>query len=157
MKNTEIVTEEEMTSLFPHGEVSKTHFDKIRPKMTIRLIIVCVILAARVFVVTYYPEYLLGITLNGQLLNTNDINSIIEFRIIIALSIFTIYIYSLYKNVYLRSMNIFLLSVFSYLLFNDITSQLIPIWDELSYLVVAMIASRAIVLILILQNYLDVR
>ena len=95
MKNTEIVTEEEMTALFPHGEVSKTHFDKIRRKMTIRLIIVCVILAARVFVVTYYPEYLLGITLNGQLLNTNDINSIIEFRIIIALSIFTIYILAL--------------------------------------------------------------
>jgi len=157
MKNTKIVTEEEMAALFPNDEVSKTHFDQIRPKMKIRFVIICLLLATRALVVTYYPEYLLGITLNGHLLNANDVKSLIQFRMVIALFIVTIYIYSLYKNVYFRSINIFLLSVFSYLIFNDITTQLLSTWDELSYLALAMIASRVIVLVLILQNYLDVR
>jgi uncharacterized membrane protein YecN with MAPEG domain len=157
MKANVTVSKEEMDALFHHEEVSKTYFETIRPTMLKRFVLICLLLIARVFVVSYYPEYLPALTINGLALDVEAINSMIQARGAIALTVGALYIYSLHKNMYFRSMNVFFLVVFCCLIWNDVANHLSASWDTLNYVAVGLMVSRVIILVLILQNYLDVR
>ena len=108
-----IVTEEELRALLDHHEVSDERLKGLRPIIYVRSFLVAFIIGVRVVIAIYFPEYLAATIYNEQLLDSESLRLMVQLRLILAFVVATVYIYSLHKNFYFRSVNVALLVIFS--------------------------------------------
>jgi hypothetical protein len=152
-----IVTEEELRALLDHHEVSDERLKGLRPIIYVRSFLVAFIIGVRVVIAIYFPEYLAATIYNEQLLDSESLRLMVQLRLILAFVVATVYIYSLHKNFYFRSVNVALLVIFSSLFWSDLESIIFPALIDLTYPSIVMVLLRVVPLIFIIQNYRDLR
>jgi len=152
-----IVTEEELRALLAHHEVSDERLKGLRPIIYVRSVLVALIIAARVVIAIYFPEYLAVTIYNEQLLDSESVRLMIQLRLILAFVVATVYIYSLHNNFYFRSVNVALLVIFSSLFWSDLESIIFPALIDLTYPSIGVVLLRVVPLIFLIQNYRDLR
>jgi hypothetical protein len=158
MKGDIRVTEEEMKALFPHNRVLQTQLEKIRPRILTRCLLIVLIFAVRAVVVTYYPEFHLVTIYNERLLGADAAQSMTQIRLILAFFGCIIYLYSFYKNLYFRYANVIVLIVLFGLIWSDIEALLLlSSFGNLTLPSLGLIAVRFIAVVLLWQNYRDLR
>ena len=147
-----------MSAPFPYAKVPDTHFKTIQSRILTRVIAVVLLLAARAIVVIYYPEYRFVTVLNERLINADMVLQMTQFRITLAAFSSILYLYSFYKNLYFRFVNLTVLIVLCSLLAGDFQAFfLLSSFSDLTYPFIGMISLRFIIAILLFQNHLDVR
>lgn len=151
------VSEEEMKALFPHQEVSKTYLESIRPRILKRCVLIVLLWGFRAIMVTQFPEYHLASDLNQQLLDAASVDSMVNIRLSMVLLGSAVYLYSCYKNLYFRSVNVAALVIVCCLIWSDMELFLLASMSNLSNPSLAMVAFRLIPLALLIQNYRDIR
>jgi hypothetical protein len=152
-----IVTEEELRALLAHHEVSDERLKGLRPIIYVRSFLVALIIAARVVIAIYFPEYLAVTIYSEQLLDSESVRLMIQLRLILAFVVATVYIYSLHNNFYFRSVNVALLVIFSSLFWSDLESIIFPALIDLTYPSIGVVLLRVVPLIFLIQNYRDLR
>ncbi len=152
-----IVTEEELRALLAHHEVSDERLKGLRPIIYVRSFLVALIIAARVVIAIYFPEYLAVTIYSEQLLDSESVRLMIQLRLILAFVVATVYIYSLHNNFYFRSVNVALLVIFSSLFWSDLESIIFPALIDLTYPSIGVVLFRMVPLIFLIQNYRDLR
>lgn len=151
------VSEEEMRALFPYREVSVTHLESIRSKILIRCILIIVLWAVRTLIVTRFPEFHMVSHLNEKLLSGDVIGDLLKVRWAMVIFGSSIYMFSFYKNMYFRSVNVVALVLVCCLIWGDLELYLFSSMSILNYPSLAMIIFRLIPLVLLIQNYRDIR
>ena len=158
MKDDIRITDEEMSALFPYAKVPDTHFKTIQSRILTRLVLVILLLAVRAIIVIYYPEYHFVTVLNERLVNAEVVLQMTQYRLTFAAFSSILYLYSFYKNLYFRFINLAVLIVLCSLLIGDFQAFfMLSSFSDLTYPSLGMIALRFIIAILVLQNHLDVR
>jgi len=158
MKDEIRITEEEMSALFPYAKVPDTHLEEIRSRIMTRCALVVLLLAVRAIVVIYYPEYHFVTILNERLVNPEVVLEMTQFRLTFAAFGSLLYIYSFYKNLYFRFVNLTVLIVLCSLIVGDFQAFfMLSSFADLTYPAIGMISLRFIIAILLLQNHLDIR
>ena len=107
--------------------------------------------------VTQFPEYHLASDLNQQLLDAASVDSMVNIRLSMVLLGSAVYLYSCYKNLYFRSVNVAALIIVCCLIWSDMELFLLASMSNLSNPSLAMVAFRLIPLALLIQNYRDIR
>ena len=151
------VSEEEMRALFPHREVSIMHLESIRPKILVRCVLIIVLWGVRAVIVTRFPEFHMVSDLNVKLLNEEVIASLVKVRLAMVMFGSTVYLVSFYKNRYFRSVNVSALVIVCCLIWSDLELYLFSSMSMLNWPSIAMIAFRLVPLVLLIQNYQDIR
>ncbi len=151
------VSEEEMKALCPHQEVSKTYLESIRPRILKRCVLIVLLWGFRAIMVTQFPEYHLASDLNQRLLDAASVDSMVTIRLSMVLLGSAVYLYSCYKNLYFRSVNVAALIIVCCLIWSDMELYLLASMSNLSNPSLAMVAFRLIPLALLIQNYRDIR
>jgi hypothetical protein len=151
------VSEEEMKALFPYREVSKTYLESIRPKILKRCVLIVILWGFRAIMVTQFPEYHLAYGFNQRILDAASVDSMVYIRLSMVLLGSAVYLYSCYKNLYFRSVNVAALIIVCCLIWSDMELYLLSAIGNLSNPSLAMIAFRLIPLSLLILNYRDIR
>jgi hypothetical protein len=152
------LSDEEMSALFPHDKVPEVHLEAIRPRILIRCLLIVLIFAIRAVVVTYYPEYHLVTIYQERLIGADTAHSMIQIRLALAFFGSVIYLYSFYKNLYFRFANAIVLIVLFGLFWGDIEALfLLSSLGSLTFPSLGLIGIRLIAIVLLWQNYRDLR
>ena len=151
------VSEEEMKALFPYREVSKTYLESIRPNILKRCVLIVLLWAFRAVIVTQFPEYHLASDLNQRLLDAASVENMVNIRLSMVLLGSAVYLFSCYKNLYFRSVNVAALIIVCCLIWSDMELYLLSSLSDLSKPSLAIVAFRLIPLTLLIQNYRDIR
>ena len=151
------VSEEEMKALFPYREVSKTHLESIRPKILKRCVLIVLLWGFRAIMVTQFPEYHLASDFNQRLLDTASVENMVNIRLSMVFLGSAVYLYSCYRNLYFRSVNVAALIIVCCLIWGDMELYLLSAMGDLSKPSLAMVAFRLIPLSLLIMNYRDIR
>jgi ABC-type spermidine/putrescine transport system permease subunit I len=151
------VSEEEMKALFPYQEVSKTHLESIRPKILKRCVLIVLLWGFRAIMVTQFPEYHLASDFNERLLDTASVENMVNIRLSMVFLGSAVYLYSCYRNLYFRSVNVAALIIVCCLIWGDMELYLLSAMGDLSKPSLAMVAFRLIPLSLLIMNYRDIR
>ena len=114
---TEIVTEEEMRALLPAYEVEDEYFDRIREKIFIRTAVIVALFIVRLLMIVVYPEFhITAFFQNDHVGGTEQIENIMLFRMSVLIPFSVIYIVSVWKNLYFRTVTVVSLIIVSILL-----------------------------------------
>tara|TARA_B110000046_G_scaffold150708_1_gene159217 strand:- start:5550 stop:5852 length:303 start_codon:yes stop_codon:yes gene_type:complete len=95
--------------------------------------------------------------LNVKLLNEEVIASLVKVRLAMVMFGSTVYLVSFYKNRYFRSVNVIALVIVCCLIWSDLELYLFSSMSMLNWPSIAMIAFRLVPLVLLIQNYQDIR
>jgi len=107
--------------------------------------------------VTQFPEYHLASDLNQRLLDAASVQNMVNIRLSMVLLGSAVYLYSCYKNLYFRSVNVAALIIVCCLIWSDMELYLLSSLSDLSKPSLAIVAFRLIPLTLLIQNYRDIR
>ena len=151
------VSEEEMKALFPYQEVSKTYLESIRPKILKRCVLIVLLWGFRAIMVTQFPEYHLASDFNQRLLDTASVENLVTIRLSMVFLGSAVYLYSCYRNLYFRSVNVAALIIVCCMIWGDMELYLLSAMGDLSKPSLAMVAFRLIPLSLLIMNYRDIR
>jgi hypothetical protein len=157
MKKKSSVTQEEMEALFPHCEVSKSYLDTIRPTILKRCALIVFLWGFRAIIVTKFPEYHFSSELDQRLLDTDAIDTLVNIRLSLLIFGIIVYLYSCFKNLYFRSVNVVALVIVCCLIWSDMELYLMSAMGSLNNPSLAMVALRMLPLALLIQNYRDIR
>ena len=155
---TEIVTEEEMRALLPAYEVEDEYFDRIREKIFIRTAVIVALFIVRLLMIVVYPEFhITAFFQNDHVGGTEQIENIMLFRMSVLIPFSVIYIVSVWKNLYFRTVTVVSLIIVSSILWSDMEQHLGSFLSEATAFVWAAWAIRIALLWLLILNYIDVR
>ena len=157
---TEIVTEEEMRALLPAYEVEDEYFDRIREKIFIRTAVIVALFIVRLLMIVVYPEFHITCVFSRTIMSgaSEQIENIMLFRMSVLIPFAVIYIVSVWKNLYFRTVTVVSLIIVSSILWSDMEQHLGSFLSEATALVWAALGNTDLTCLwLLILNYIDVR
>ena len=157
MSNHSKVSSEELNALLPQTEVTQHQMSQVERKIRTRCILIVAFWLLRIFLVTYFPEFILATRAETQLLTPDEVNGLLLIRISMVVLGATIYLLSFFTNQYFRTINVLALVIVSCLIWSDMEVYILSSIGELTLPSLGMIMFRFIPLILLFLNYIDIR
>ena len=157
MSNHSKVSSEELDALLPQTEVTQHQMSQVERKIRTRCILIVAFWLLRIFLVTYFPEFILATRAETQLLTPDEVNGLLLIRISMVVLGATIYLLSFFTNQYFRTINVLALVIVSCLIWSDMEVYILSSIGELTLPSLGMIMFRFIPLILLFLNYIDIR
>jgi|TARA_B100000767_G_scaffold248603_1_gene249630 hypothetical protein len=157
MSNHSKVSSEELDALLPQTEVTQHQMSQVERKIRTRCILIVAFWLLRIFLVTYFPEFILATRAETQLLTPDEVNGLLLIRISMVVLGATIYLLSFFTNQYFRTINVLALVIVSCLIWSDMEVYILSSIGELTLPSLGMIMFRFIPLTLLFLNYIDIR
>ena len=157
MSNHSKVSSEELNALLPQTEVTQHQMSQVERKIRTRCILIVAFWLLRIFLVTYFPEFILATRAETQLLTPDEVNGLLLIRISMVVLGATIYLLSFLTNQYFRTINVLALVIVSCLIWSDMEVYILSSIGELTLPSLGMIMFRFIPLTLLFLNYIDIR
>ena len=157
MSNHSKVSLEELDALLPQTEVTSHQMSQVERKIRTRCILIVAFWLLRIFLVTYFPEFILATRAETQLLTPDEVSGLLLIRISMVVLGATIYLLSFFTNQYFRTINVLALVIVSCLIWSDMEVYILSSIGELTLPSLGMIMFRFIPLILLFLNYIDIR
>jgi len=157
MSNHSKVSSEELDALLPQTEVTSHQMSQVERKIRTRCILIVAFWLLRIFLVTYFPEFILATRAETQLLTPDEVNGLLLIRISMVVLGATIYLLSFFTNQYFRTINVLALVIVSCLIWSDMEVYILSSIGELTLPSLGMIMFRFIPLTLLFLNYIDIR
>lgn len=157
MSNHSKVSSEELDALLPQTEVTQHQMSQVERKIRTRCILIVAFWLLRIFLVTYFPEFILATRAETQLLTPDEVNGLLLIRISMVVLGATIYLLSFFTNHYFRTINVLALVIVSCLIWSDMEVYILSSIGELTLPSLGMIMFRFIPLTLLFLNYIDIR
>jgi len=157
MSTNESVTEEELRALMPFYEVEESRFRQIKKRIVIRTSIVGLLMTLRGIVAYSFPELLSQTDLQGNLPGSYISIHVLFVRTVLLTVTASVYIYSLWTNMYFRTMSVIALTVAYSLVWADLEIYVFSMAGAMSVEAVILLLLRLCVLGLLFANYLDIR
>jgi hypothetical protein len=157
MSNHSKVSSEELDALLPQTEVTPHQMSQVERKIRTRCILIVAFWLLRIFLVTYFPEFILATRAETQLLTPDEVNGLLLIRISMVVLGATIYLLSFFTNQYFRTINVLALVIVSCLIWSDMEVYILSSIGELTLPSLGMIMFRFIPLTLLFLNYIDIR
>jgi|TARA_B110000444_G_scaffold87909_1_gene83107 hypothetical protein len=157
MSNHSKVSSEELDALLPQTEVNPRQMSQVERKIRTRCILIASFWLLRIFLVTYFPEFILATRAETQLLTPDEVNGLLLIRISMVVLGATIYLLSFFTNQYFRTINVLALVIVSCLIWSDMEVYILSSIGELTLPSLGMIMFRFIPLTLLFLNYIDIR
>ena len=157
MSNHSKVSSEELDALLPQTEVTSHQMSQVERKIRTRCILIASFWLLRIFLVTYFPEFILATRAETQLLTPDEVNGLLLIRISMVVLGATIYLLSFFTNQYFRTINVLALVIVSCLIWSDMEVYILSSIGELTLPSLGMIMFRFIPLTLLFLNYIDIR
>ena len=157
MSNHSKVSSEELDALLPQTEVNPRQMSQVERKIRTRCILIASFWLLRIFLVTYFPEFILATRAETQLLTPDEVNGLLLIRISMVVLGATIYLLSFFTNQYFRTINVLALVIVSCLIWSDMEVYILSSIGELTLPSLGMIMFRFITLTLLFLNYIDIR
>ena len=157
MSNHSKVSSEELDALLPQTEVTPHQMSQVERKIRTRCILIVAFWLLRIFLVTYFPEFILATRAETQLLTPDEVNGMLLIRISMVVLGATIYLLSFFTNQYFRTINVLALVIVSCLIWSDMEVYILSSIGELTLPSLGMIMFRFIPLTLLFLNYIDIR
>ena len=157
MSNHSKVSSEELDALLPQTEVTPLQMSQVERKIRTRCILITAFWLLRIFLVTYFPEFILVTRAETQLLTPDEVNGLLLIRISMVVLGATIYLLSFFTNQYFRTINVLALVIVSCLIWSDMEVYILSSIGELTLPSLGMIMFRFIPLTLLFLNYIDIR
>tara|TARA_B110000003_G_scaffold45211_1_gene43002 strand:- start:236 stop:712 length:477 start_codon:yes stop_codon:yes gene_type:complete len=157
MSNHSKVSSEELDALLPQTEVTQHQMSQVERKIRTRCILIVAFWLLRIFLVTYFPEFILATRAETQLLTPDEMNGLLLIRISMVVLGATIYLLSFFTNQYFRTINVLALVIVSCLIWSDMEVYILSSIGELTLPSLGMIMFRFIPLTLLFLNYIDIR
>ena len=130
---------------------------QVERKIRTRCILIASFWLLRIFLVTYFPEFILATRAETQLLTPDEVNGLLLIRISMVVLGATIYLLSFFTNQYFRTINVLALVIVSCLIWSDMEVYILSSIGELTLPSLGMIMFRFIPLTLLFLNYIDIR
>ena len=157
MSTNESVTEEELRALMPFYEVEESRFRQIKKRIVIRTSIVGLLMTLRGIVAYSFPELLSQTDLQGNLPGSYISTHVLFVRTVLLTVTASVYIYSLWTNMYFRTTSVIALTVAYSLVWADLEIYVFSMAGAMSVEAVILLLLRLCVLGLLFANYLDIR
>lgn len=157
MSNHSKVSSEELDALLPQTEVTQHQMSQVERKIRTRCILIVAFWLLRIFLVTYFPEFILATRAETQLLTPDEVSGLLLIRISMVVLGATIYLLSFFTNQYFRTINVLALVIVSCLIWSDMEVYILSSIGELTLPSLGMIMFRFIPLTLLFLNYIDIR
>jgi len=157
MSNHSKVSSEELDALLPQTEVNPRQMSQVERKIRTRCILIASFWLLRIFLVTYFPEFILATRAETQLLTPDEVNGLLLIRISMVALGASIYLFSFFTNHYFRTVNVLALVIVSCLIWSDMEVYILSSIGDLTLPSLGMIMLRFIPLTLLFLNYLDIR
>ena len=157
MSNLSKVSSEELNALFHHTEVTARQMSRVERRIRTRCILISAFWLLRIFLVIYFPEFVLATRAETQLLSPGEVNGLLLIRISMVALGALIYLVSFFTNHYFRTVNVLALVIVSCLIWSDMEVYILSSLGNLTLPSLGMIMIRFIPLTLLFLNYLDIR
>lgn len=150
------ISENEMLALFPE-RASMDAWKQTKRRILYRTLLIVAAIAARLFLISFYPELHLQSVFEAKVIDREAISSLVIARSLLLSVMGSVYIYSQLSDRHFKIISVMGLVVCSALMWGDLQIFLLAELPGITMISIGFFALRIWVLYLLLQNYLDYR